>query len=111
MGSAVIFELHRALDISFLLLKSKMLEVKEQRSLHMGIREFVTAWREIVIGWVKASDWVNWHPDMRKGGGKLYRGGGLSSESLTNIEVVLGLPAVLQVVDERMADLTLQSNS
>lgn len=82
-----------------------MLEVKEHRSLHMGIREVVTAWRGIMIVW------VNWHPDERKGGGKLYRGGGLSSESLTNIEMVLGLPAVLQVMDERMVDLTLQSNS
>lgn len=44
-----------------------------------------------------------------KGGKAGPRRGG--SESLTNIEVVLGLPTVLQVVDERVADLTLQIDS
>lgn len=32
-------------------------------------------------------------------------------ESLTNVEVALGLPAVLQVVHKRVAHLPLQSNS
>lgn len=50
---------------------------------------------------------TSWREEKEEGGWAE----GAGSESLTNIEVVLGLPAVLQVVDERVADLTLQSNS
>lgn len=45
------------------------------------------------------------------GKGRRRVGAGVCSDSLTNVDVSLGLPAVLQVVDKRVADLTLQGNS
>lgn len=45
------------------------------------------------------------------GKGRRRAEAGVRSESLTNVDVPLGLPAVLQVVDKRVVDLTLQSNS
>lgn len=76
-----------------------MLEVKEAREgvcdgeggNSIGVKTRLTSWRK---------------ESRRKAGSR-----GRGSESLTNIEVVLGLPAVPQAVDERVADLTLQSNS